>query len=123
MSSLLFRKGRGMEKGKVLERKVFYAGQKIFSEGEAGDRAYLIQEGSVEISKNGLVLATLGRGELFGEMALVDDKPRMASAKAETDVSVVIINRDSFREKLAKADPFIRGLLNIFVRNIRNLTR
>ncbi len=112
-----------MEKGKVLERKVFYAGQKIFGEGEAGDRAYLIQEGSVEISKNGLVLATLGRGELFGEMALVDDKPRMASAKAETDVSVVIINRDSFREKLAKADPFIRGLLNIFVRNIRNLTR
>jgi len=36
---------------------------------------------------------------------------------------VVIINRDTFREKLSKADPFIRGLLNIFVRNIRNLTR
>jgi CRP-like cAMP-binding protein len=112
-----------MEKGKVLERKVFYAGQKIFGEGETGDRAFLIQEGSVEITKNGMVLATLGRGELFGEMALIDDKPRMASAKAETDVSVVIINRDSFREKLSKADPFIRGLLNIFVRNIRNLTR
>jgi CRP/FNR family cyclic AMP-dependent transcriptional regulator len=112
-----------MEKGKVLERKVYYAGQKIFAEGDTGDRAYLIQEGTVEITKHGLVLASLGRGELFGEMALVDDKPRMASAKAQTDVSVVIINRDSFREKLAKSDPFIRGLLNIFVRNIRNLTR
>jgi CRP/FNR family cyclic AMP-dependent transcriptional regulator len=112
-----------MEKGKVLERKVFYAGQKVFNEGDQGDRAYLIQEGFVEISKHGLVLATLGKGELFGEMALVDDKPRMASAKAQTDLSVVIINRDTFREKLSKADPFIRGLLNIFVRNIRNLTR
>lgn len=112
-----------MEKGKVLERKVFYAGQTAFKQGDLGDRAYLIQEGEVEISKNGLVLATLGKGELFGEMALVDDQPRMATAKAITDVSVVIIGRDAFREKLAKADPFIRGLLNIFVRNIRNLTR
>lgn len=112
-----------VEKGKVLERKVFYAGQTVFKQGDLGDRAYLIQEGEVEISKNGLVLATLGKGELFGEMALVDDQPRMATAKAITDVSVVIIGRDAFREKLAKADPFIRGLLNIFVRNIRNLTR
>jgi CRP/FNR family cyclic AMP-dependent transcriptional regulator len=111
------------EKGKVLERKVFYAGTKVFTEGDAGDRAYLIQDGEVEITKNGLLLATLKKGELFGEMALVDDQPRMATARALTDVSVVIIGRDSFREKLAKADPFIRGLLNIFVRNIRNLTR
>lgn len=109
--------------GKVLERKIFYAGQKVFKEGDRGDRAYLVQDGTVEITKNGVTLATLGKGELFGEMALVDDQPRMASATALTDIAVVIIGRDSFREKLAKADPFIRGLLNIFVRNIRNLTR
>lgn len=108
---------------RVLERKVFYAGQKIFSEGDRGDRAYLIQSGSVDIIKNEMPLATLNAGELFGEMALIDDKPRMATAMAQTDVTVVIISRDSFNEKLSKADPFIRGLLNIFVRNIRNLTR
>ncbi|HSV29864.1 MAG TPA: cyclic nucleotide-binding domain-containing protein [Candidatus Omnitrophota bacterium] len=112
-----------MQQGKVLERKVFYAGQKVFKEGDRGDRAYLIQDGTVEIVKNGMTLASLSKGELFGEMALVDDQPRMASAIALTDVAVVVISRDVFREKLAKADPFIRGLLNIFVRNIRNLTR
>lgn len=112
-----------MDRSKVLERKVYYAGQKVFVEGDSGDRAYLIQDGTVEISKHGLVLATLGKGELFGEMALVDDQPRMATAKALTDASLVIVSRDVFREKLSKADPFIRGLLNIFVRNIRNLTR
>ena len=112
-----------MEKSKVLERKVFYADQMIFKEGDMGDRAYLIQDGQVQILKNGAPLATLGKGELFGEMALVDDQPRMASAKAVADVSVVVINRETFREKLAKSDPFVRGLLNIFVRNIRNLTR
>jgi CRP/FNR family transcriptional regulator, cyclic AMP receptor protein len=108
---------------KILERKVFYAGAKIFGEGDAGDRAYLIQDGAVEISKNGMAIATVGKGELFGEMALVDDQPRMATAKALSDVACVIIGRDTFKEKLAKSDPFIRGLLNIFVRNIRNLTR
>ena len=112
-----------MDRSKVLERKVYYAGQMVFVEGDSGDRAYLIQDGTVEISKHGLVLATLGKGELFGEMALVDDQPRMATAKALTDASLVIVSRDVFREKLSKADPFIRGLLNIFVRNIRNLTR
>ena len=111
------------KQGKILERKVFYAGQKIFTEGDRGDRAYLIQAGNVDIVKNEMHLATLGPGELFGEMALVDDKPRMATAMAQSDVTCVIISRDSFHEKLSKADPFIRGLLNIFVRNIRNLTR
>ena len=109
--------------GRVMERKVFYAGQKIFSEGDVGDRAYLIQSGQVEIIKNGTTLATLSKGELFGEMALIDDQPRMASAKAFSDVTMVVISREVFREKLSKCDPFIRGLLSIFVRNIRNLTR
>ncbi len=112
-----------MDKSRVLERKVFYAGETVFKEGEQGERAYLIQEGQVQIIKNGITLATLGKGELFGEMALVDDQPRMATARASADAAVVIINRDTFREKLSKADPFLRGLLNIFVRNIRNLTR
>ena len=108
---------------RVLERKIFFAGQTIFNEGDRGDRAYLIQSGHVDIVKNEMPLAKLGPGELFGEMALVDDKPRMASAVADGEVSLVIISRETFKEKLSKTDPFIRGLLNIFVRNIRNLTR
>lgn len=112
-----------MRTERVLERKVFYAGSTIFKEGDKGDRAYLIQEGQVEIVKNGVVLATIGKGELFGEMALVDDMPRMASARALTDVPTIIISREVFKEKLARSDPFIRGLLSIFVRNIRTLTR
>ena len=111
------------KQNRVLERKIFYAGHKIFAEGDRGDRAYLIQTGHVDIIKNEMPLAKLGPGELFGEMALVDDKPRMASAVAADDVSLVIISRETFQEKLSKTDPFIRGLLNIFVRNIRNLTR
>jgi len=111
-----------MQNERILERKVFYAGTKILKEGDVGDRAFLIQDGQVDIIKNGAIVATIGKGELLGEMALIDDKPRMATAIARTDVACIVISRDTFREKLAKADPFIRGLLNIFVRNIRNLS-
>lgn len=116
------------QQSRVLERKVFYPAQVIFKQGEQGDRAYLIQEGVVEIFKvnstgEEQVLGTLRNGELFGEMALVDNKPRMANARAVENTSVVIISRDAFQEKLAKSDPFVRGLLNIFVKHIRALSR
>lgn len=113
---------------RVLERKVFYPAQVIFKQGEHGDRAYLIQEGVVEIYKiastgDEQIIGTLRTGELFGEMALVDNKPRMANARALENTSVIIISRDTFQEKLAKSDPFVRGLLNIFVKHIRSLSR
>ncbi|MBF0094752.1 MAG: cyclic nucleotide-binding domain-containing protein [Alphaproteobacteria bacterium] len=113
-----------MSQAKVVERKVFYAGNVVFREGEEGDRAYLLQEGAIEIvseAAGGKVLGVITPGSLFGEMALIDDKPRMATARAKEQSTVVIIGRQAFQEKLQKADPFIRGLLKIFVRNIRQM--
>jgi len=54
-------------------------------------------------------------------MALVDNKPRMAMAKAVDATAVIIISEAMLEAKLKKADPFIRGLLNVFVRNIRDM--
>jgi CRP/FNR family cyclic AMP-dependent transcriptional regulator len=67
------------------------------------------------------VLATIGPGEIFGEIALIDDSPRMASARASGHVTVTIINRSLFKEKLKAADPFIRGLLTIMASEARRL--
>ncbi len=110
---------------KVLERKVFQQGEIIFKEGDEGHRAFVVQAGSVEIFKvvdgKKLVLGSIGPGGIFGEMALIDDKPRMASAMT-TDVSTLIyVSRAMLEQKLAKADPFIKGLLNIFARNLRTI--
>lgn len=72
----------------------------IFREGDAGDRMYIVLEGQVRISKNipgagEEALAFLSRGEYFGEMALIDNQPRSAEAKAHTDGAVVLaIPRD-----------------------------
>ncbi len=73
----------------VYDRLVFYAGDVIFKEGEDGNWAYLIQSGKIEIfceSAHGGFdqLGILGPGRLFGEMALIDNVPRMATARAVT---------------------------------------
>lgn len=111
----------------VLERKTCQAGERIFKEGEEGNRAYVVQAGEVEIIKStgdkDIVLGTIGKGGIFGEMALIDDKPRMASARAaKGGATVIIVSRMMFQKKLAKADPFVRGLLNILSENIRSVT-
>ena len=109
-----------------LDRRAVYDGEYVFKEGERGDRAYIIQDGAVEIfqirEEKEIVLGRLGKGGIFGEMALVDDKPRMANARSVGTSTVIIIPRRTFAEKMKEADPFIRSLLTLFVRTIRGLT-
>lgn len=112
---------------KQKEAKLFAKNQIIFAEGDYGEQAYVIQQGKVTIFKMDsegemVVLGTLGPGAIFGEMALIDDQPRMASARADDTTSVYIVSREMFQNKLENSDPFLRGLLNIFVRHIRNIT-
>jgi CRP-like cAMP-binding protein len=112
----------------VLDRRVYSSGEVIFKEGEVGRRcAYLVETGKIEISKasqdgTNKVLGYIESGGIFGEMALVDNKARMAMARAVETTTLIIVTESSFELKLRKADPFIRALLFIFVRNIRDTT-
>ena len=91
-----------------------------------GDRAYVIQQGLVEIVKStddgDIVLGTVGKGAIFGEMALIDDGPRMATARAAKACTLIVITRPAFEVKMARTDPFIRGLLKIVVENVRSVS-
>jgi len=111
----------------VLQRQTYQRGDKIFKEGDEGNLAYVVQEGDVEIVKvvdgNELILGTVGKGGIFGEMALIDSKPRMAAARAASGVTIICVTRQMFEEKLRKSDPFIRGLLNILADNIRRVSK
>ena len=110
----------------ILERRVCQAGDLIFRKGDRGEAAYLVQRGSVEIVVIGeseeKILGTVGEGGIFGEMALIDDEPRMATARAAETAVVVTITRRMFEERLTKADPFIRRLLQIFADTIRKMS-
>ncbi len=113
--------------GPDIKYRTFKAGQYVFREFEVGDLAFVIKSGEVEIIKmiddNEVVLGTIGAGGIFGEMALIDDKPRMASARAITEgTTTIVVTRDLFAVKLKKTDPFIKGLLNILVSHIRSMS-
>jgi CRP/FNR family transcriptional regulator len=80
----------------------------IFCEHEPGKELYIIQAGKVKISKivdnNEVMLAVLENGDIFGEMAILDNKPRSASAVAFGDVTLLAINKANF-EGMVKAQP------------------
>jgi CRP/FNR family transcriptional regulator len=89
----------------------FYAkDQIIFCENEPGDELYIIKKGSVKISKliseKETILAVLKEGDIFGEMALLDNKPRSATAIAAEDCEVAAINRQNF-DKLVIEQPLM----------------
>ena len=111
--------------GKVLDRRVYEKGRTIFKEGGDGDAAYVVNEGIVGIWKtiNGqrVPLATLNKGAIFGEMALIDGSKRMANAQALTAATCVRIPADEFHKRMKAADPFIRAMLTIFTDNLRTI--
>ena len=105
--------------------KTVTAGSTIFHEGEPGDRAYIIQSGEVELSMliNGhnSPFAILEKGELFGEMALIDNSFRSATASAKTDVELLIISRDYIAQKIELSDPTVRMLLQVVLERYRDV--
>jgi len=112
---------------KVLERKTFQEGDVLFKEGDEGSHALIVQSGEVEIIVNAdkdeqVVLATVGAGGIIGEMALLDQSKRMATARAITGGSSIIVSSQVFNIKLQKTDPFIRGLLLILADRARKLS-
>lgn len=74
----------------------FAAGDVVFSEGDKGDAMYVVRSGELTIEKGGKIMETVGPGGIFGEMALIDGSPRVATVRARTDCEVAPINEKIF---------------------------
>jgi len=107
-----------------LDREVFSGGQVIFKSGDAGDCAYLIEEGVVEILvvKQGddHRIRLIGKGELFGEVSLIDYEPRTATVRAIERTVLVPIPRKLMEQLLEKSDPVLRHLLLVILERFRH---
>jgi len=107
-----------------LERRRYKPGEKIFGQGEAGDDAYIIESGKVEIAKgNGnaeMIVATVNPGSLIGEMALIDDSPRMATARAMQATTCVVIPKKVFDRTLRDSSPVLRIVLSTVMNRLRS---
>ncbi len=84
----------------------YAAGKAIMNEGDAGTSMYIVLDGSVTISIKGKVVENLGAGGTFGEMALIDQSPRTASAVADTECALLAINRATL-VALVKDEPAV----------------
>ncbi len=95
----------------------------IFREGDIGDAFYLIVTGGVRISTlvpgvGEEALTILREGEYFGEMALIDDAPRSASAIANDDTMLLCIGKDDFRKLLERQTDIAYKLLWVFTKTL-----
>jgi len=94
-------------------------GTQLFTEGSSGALAYVVQDGRVAVSIKGKLVERVGPGGIFGEMALVDQSVRAASAVAESDVILIAVNRTVF-VNLVKANPeFGAALLGAVAERVR----
>jgi len=96
----------------------FGPGQVIFRKGDLGDKLYIVVHGEVEVvdeetGKDENIIAKLGAGQCFGEMSLVRDKPRMATVRSRTGVSLVSLDREGFRALFVNLSPLRRMLENM----------
>jgi CRP-like cAMP-binding protein len=110
-----------------LDKLPFRPGEVIFRQGDEGSAAFIVETGEVVIYQDSdgqrVELATIKHGEIFGEMAVIDSGRRMASAVAQTPVTLARIPRALFARKLESTDKFIRGILTLLLANIRNAKR
>jgi CRP-like cAMP-binding protein len=102
--------------------KQLQPGEVLFNEGDRGEIMYLIREGKIKITKGKgdeeKTLAVLKEGDFFGEMAIIDGSPRSAGAVAVTPVSLLVIDKESFKEKLS-VNPLIEYVLETLTRRLR----
>jgi len=113
----LFLVGRGDEgAAPLVERHTrrMAAGERLFLEGERGDEMYVIRRGRIRLRRGETVLREMGEGEYFGELSMLLDAPRSATAEAVEDSELVVIRRDQWelmlREQPELALPLLREL-------------
>jgi CRP-like cAMP-binding protein len=100
----------------LLDEEKFEANSNIMVEGKGSDKIYFIEEGSVVVVKEGLVLSELGKGETFGEMEVLDIMPSAATIKSISSVRLLVVSNKAFHE-IYKTD------LGVFSMLIMNLAR
>jgi CRP/FNR family transcriptional regulator, cyclic AMP receptor protein len=108
--------------------RTYRQGEIVFEEGTHGREMFIVHTGRVRISMDGpdgeILLAVLGPGEVFGEMALVDDAPRSATATAlENDTQLVLVDHAKFFYLINQQPAFALTLLHTPAQRIRDLEK
>ena len=99
----------------------FAAGQQIFREGEPGDFMYVVVEGEVDLFIHDRLVESLRAGGVLGEMALIDQTPRSASAVARTECRLVAIDERRFKFLVQQTPNFSLQLMRVIADRLRRM--
>lgn len=102
--------------------KSYRPGEVIFHEGQPADGLYIVRKGKVRISKGDTKLDELDKNAFFGEMALVDNKPRSATATAVGEVECLRVSTLDFQALVRKLDPLMQGVFRVMIERLRQMS-
>jgi CRP/FNR family cyclic AMP-dependent transcriptional regulator len=104
------------------KEKIQYSpGDAIFKEGDEGDFMYVVLEGEVLIIAGGQVVDELSKGDLFGEMALIDSSPRSATATAKSACTLAPLDQANFMFLLQHAPYFSIHVMSVMAERLRKM--
>lgn len=106
--------------------KAFQQGETVIEEGTKGTSAFIILSGAVEVIKRSgekeITVATLGQGQVFGEMGLIEDRPRSATVRASSELKVRIIDREQFNELLRTKPSVLIPIMKSLFERLRQVS-
>ncbi|NND74966.1 MAG: cyclic nucleotide-binding domain-containing protein [Ilumatobacter sp.] len=99
------------------------AGTMIVDQGQMGREAFVIMDGDVTVKRGGRKIATLGAGDVVGELSLLDHGPRTATVVCATDCSLLVIDQRRFLAVLDDVPTIAHKLMGTLAKRIRDLDR
>ena len=104
----------------VVQEVSFDTDQVVFNKGDRGDSLYIVVSGSVKVWDGERLLNELGEGEVFGELALLDPEPRLATVKAAESTGLLRLDDGHFREILAEQPEVSSAIIRVITRYLRS---
>ena len=111
--------GFGVLTGNNIETRFFKAGTTVFREGEEAHELFVIKSGEVRIQIGNRTIAELSTDSIFGEMALIDNEPRSASAVAVSDVELVPVSEKQFLFLVSQTPYFALKVMRVLAQRLR----
>lgn len=123
--------GQGAMENKMqgnFERLTFEEGEVLLKEGEEGECTYLILNGKVDVCKGYFgdtprTIATLGRGNVVGELSLFDGSPHVATVVAVEPTEASAMSREEFQKMINNMDPLMKGIVGMMVSRLRQVVQ
>ena len=110
------------------KRLTFEEGEVLLKEGDLGEFVYLILNGRVDVCKDyfgdsSKAIATLGRGNVVGELSLFDGYPHVATVVAAEPTEASAMSRDEFQKMINDMDPLMKGIVGMMVSRLRQVVQ